>query len=50
MISEVLNEVVNIDTNLFLSINRMHSPFFDYFMRLLVVNGFGCLCMLPFGM
>lgn len=32
MISEVLNEVVNIDTNLFLSINRMHSPFFDYFM------------------
>ena len=32
MMSEVLNELVNIDTNIFLSINRMHSPFFDYFM------------------
>lgn len=32
MMSEVLNELINIDTNIFLSINRMHSPFFDYFM------------------
>lgn len=32
MLLEVLNEVVDIDTDIFLSINRMHSPFFDYFM------------------
>lgn len=32
MVSEVLNELVNIDTNAFFAINKMHSPFFDYFM------------------
>ena len=32
MLLELLNEVVDIDTDIFLSINRMHSPFFDYFM------------------
>ena len=29
---DILNQVVDIDTDIFLSINRMHSPFFDYFM------------------
>ena len=32
MLLELLNEVVDIDTDIFLSLNRMHSPFFDYFM------------------
>lgn len=32
MLLELLNEVVDIDTDIFLSFNRMHSPFFDYFM------------------
>lgn len=29
---DALQEVVNTDTNIFLFFNRMHSPFFDYFM------------------
>ena len=41
MLLELLNEVVDIDTDIFLSLNRMHSP--------TVVNGFGYPCMLPFG-
>ena len=28
MLLDVLNQVVDIDTDIFLSINRMHSPFF----------------------
>ena len=32
MLLDILNQVVDIDTDIFLSINRMHSPFFDYFM------------------
>ena len=37
---DILNQVVDIDTDIFLSINRMH----------IVVNGFGFLCMLLSGM
>lgn len=32
ILSDILSGLVDIDTDIFLSINGMHSPFFDYFM------------------
>lgn len=32
ILQEILQRLVDVDTDIFLSINRMHSPFFDYFM------------------
>ena len=49
MLLELLNEVVDIDTDIFLSINRMLSPFFDYFMSTYSGKWIWVPCMLPFG-
>ena len=45
---DALQGAIDVDTNIFFSINRMHNMYFDYFMS--AYSGFGFPCMLPSGM
>lgn len=47
---DALQGAIDVDTNIFFSINRMHNMYFDYFMSAYSGKWVRFPCMLPSGM
>lgn len=46
--TEIINFLSEVDTNVFLFFNGIHSPFWDYFMSAFTGKLYGYRCTLPY--